>query len=194
MRRSQVRSPFPTATNRKGDRTLYLPYKITFLIPHEGLTTMRDSSRSNFERNLAVFIGINNYQNGIYKLSTAVNDATALADTLETEYQYQEVIRLFPPHGEAAVKNLKELLSETLPNQVKPTEGDRLIFYFAGHGIAHNSEDGPAGYFITQDAPLGKLEAFLPMRDLNTALSQLECHHLLGMLYCSYAGKISLVK
>jgi uncharacterized caspase-like protein len=115
---------------------------------------MRDSSRSNFERNLAVFIGINNYQNGIYKLSTAVNDATALANLLETEYQYQEFIRLCPPHGEATVKNLKELLSETLPNQIKPTEGDRLIFYFAGYGIALNSEDGPAGYFITQDAQL----------------------------------------
>jgi len=115
---------------------------------------MRDSSRSNFERNLAVFIGINNYQNGIYKLSTAVNDATALANLLETEYQYQEVIRLCPPHGEATVENLKELLSVTLPNQIKPTEGDRLIFYFAGYGIARNSEDGPAGYFITQVAQL----------------------------------------
>jgi hypothetical protein len=102
---------------------------------------MRDSSRSNFERNLAVFIGINNYQNGIYKLSTAVHDATALPNILETEYQYQEVIRLFPPHGEATVKNLKELLSVTLPNPIKPTEGDRLIFYFAaGHGIARNSK------------------------------------------------------
>jgi len=61
MRRSQVRSRFLTTTNRKGYRTLYLPYQFTFLIHHEGLTTMRDSSRSNFDRNLAVFIGINNY-------------------------------------------------------------------------------------------------------------------------------------
>jgi hypothetical protein len=94
---------------------------------------MWDYSRNNFERNLAVVIGINNYQNGIHKLSTAVNDATALADILETEYNYQQVIRLFPPHSEATLESLKELLSETLPNQIKPTEADRLLFYFAGH-------------------------------------------------------------
>ena len=126
---------------------------------------MWDNSRTNFDRNIAVFIGIKNYQNGIHKLSTPVNDATVLADLLKTEYDYQEVVCLFPPHGEATLKNLKDLLFETLPTKIQPTEGDRLLFYFAGHGIARNSKDGPAGYLIPQDAHVGKLETFLPMRD-----------------------------
>ena len=144
--------------------------------------------RTNFERNIAVVIGINDYRNGIHQLSTPVNDAERLAELLEKEYEYQEVIRLFPSHSEATLAELKELLFVILPNKIKPTEGDRLLFYFAGHGIARNSEDGPAGYLVPQDAQFGKLETFLPMRDLNAALSQLDCHHLLVILDCCFAG------
>ena len=147
-------------------------------------------SQTNFQRNIAVVIGINNYQNGIHSLKTAVNDASAIADLLQKEYKYQEVIRLFPhdDHGEATREKLKELLFDKLPNEIKPTESDRLLFYFAGHGIARNSEDGPAGALIPQDATLGKWETYLPMQDLNTALSKLNCHHLLVVLDCCFAG------
>jgi uncharacterized caspase-like protein len=43
----------------------------------------RGLDKTNFARNIAVVIGINNYQNGIHPLKNAVNDATALADLLE---------------------------------------------------------------------------------------------------------------
>ena len=36
---------------------------------------------SEFDRNLAIVIGINDYQNGIDKLNTAVPDAVAIAFT-----------------------------------------------------------------------------------------------------------------
>ena len=144
--------------------------------------------RTNFDRNIAVIIGINNYQNGIDPLKTAVNDAKAIANLLEQKYEYQQVIRLFPNHQEGTLAELNQLLFETLPKKIKPTEGDRLLFYFAGHGIARNSEDGPAGAIIPQDAHSGKWETYLPMKKLNEALSQLECHHLLVVLDCCFAG------
>ncbi|MCG8363795.1 MAG: hypothetical protein MJA27_10755 [Pseudanabaenales cyanobacterium] len=43
----------------------------------------------------------------------------------------------------------------TLPPLIETS--DRLLFYFAGHGIALNGEDGPEGYLIPQDARLGKV-------------------------------------
>ncbi|MEL7036319.1 MAG: caspase family protein [Cyanobacteria bacterium J06592_8] len=148
-------------------------------------------SRTTFNRNIAVVIGINNYQNGIHRLKTAVNDAEAIANLLEQEYKYQ-TIRLFPGEHkdscEATLAEFNQLLFETLPKKIKPTEGDRLLFYFAGHGIARNSEDGPAGAMIPQDAQLGQWETYLPMKKLNQALSQLECHHLLVVLDCCFAG------
>ncbi|MFB2834334.1 caspase family protein [Floridanema evergladense] len=119
-------------------------------------------NRTNFDRNIAVVIGINNYQNGIHPLKTAVNDARAIADLLEEKYEYQEVIRLFPDRGEATLAEINQLLFKTLPNKIQPTEGDRLLFYFAGHGIARNSEDEPAGALIPQDAKLRNWDTYLP--------------------------------
>lgn len=146
-------------------------------------------NKTNFDRNLAVVIGIDRYQSDrIHDLRTPVSDATALANLLETEYEYnpQNVIRLF--NEAATLTGLQTLLTDTLPHQLSPTKYDRLIFYFAGHGIAHNSQDGPEGYLVPQDADSHKQESFIPMSQVHDALSQLECHHLLVILDCCFAG------
>ncbi|MBD2605956.1 caspase family protein [Scytonema hofmannii FACHB-248] len=163
-----------------------------------------DNNRTNFERNLAVVIGIDRYDSrGIHDLQTAVSDANAIANLLRDEYGYKDeyIVRLFSPkNDEATLKTLNQpyrpatleelriLLTETLPNQLKPTSADRLLFYFAGHGIPRNSQDGPAGYLVPQTAEQGKPDSFLPMRELHDALSKLECHHLLIILDCCFAG------
>jgi uncharacterized caspase-like protein len=36
-----------------------------------------------------------------------------------------------------------------------------LLFYFAGHGVALNGDDGPQGYLIPQDAKLGDTKTYL---------------------------------
>ena len=147
-------------------------------------------NKTNFDRNLAAVIGIDRYENHpqIHRLRTPVNDARALADLLETEYEYkpENVVRLLDEA--ATLTGLQTLLTDTLPNQLKPTKGDRLIFYFAGHGIPRNSEEGPKGYLVPQDADWQKEGSFLAMSEVYEALSKLECHHLLVILDCCFAG------
>jgi WD40 repeat protein len=138
---------------------------------------------SGFERNLAFIIGINEYQNGISPLKTAVNDAKKLVEVLREKHKYQVWVCL---DSVATLSNLNKLLEETLPAQV--TEHDRLLFYFAGHGVALNGDDGPAGYLIPQDAKGGDTSTYLPMTKLHDALSKLPCRHFLGILDCCFAG------
>ncbi|MBD2065984.1 caspase family protein [Leptolyngbya sp. FACHB-671] len=163
-----------------------------------------DNDRTNFERNLAVVIGIDRYDSrGIHNLQTAVSDANAIANLLRDEYGYKDehIVRLFSPkNDEATLKALNQpyrpatldelriLLTDTLPNHLKPTPADRLLFYFAGHGIPSNSKDGPAGYLVPQTAQQGNPDSFLSMRELHDALKELECHHLLVILDCCYAS------
>lgn len=147
-------------------------------------------NKTNFDRNLAVVIGIDSYKNHpqIHRLRTPVNDAKALADLLETQYEYkpENVIRLLDEA--ATLTGLQTLLTYTLPNQLKPTKYDRLIVYFAGHGLPRNSQDGPKGYLVPQDADWQKEGSFLAMSEVYEALSKLECHHLLVILDCCFAG------
>ena len=136
-----------------------------------------------FSRNLAFIIGINNYQNGISPLNTAVNDAKKLIEILREKHGYEVWECL---DEVATLSNFNKFLDQTLPEQV--TENDRLLFYFAGHGVALNGDDGPAGYLIPQDAKLGDTNSYLPMTKLHDAFHQLPCRHFLGILDCCFAG------
>ncbi|NES44091.1 caspase family protein, partial [Moorena sp. SIO2C4] len=136
-----------------------------------------------FSRNLALIIGINNYQNGISPLNTAVNDAKKLIEILHEKHGYEVWECL---DEVATLSNFNKFLDQTLPEQV--TENDRLLFYFAGHGVALNGDDGPAGYLIPQDAKLGDTNSYLPMTKLHDAFHQLPCRHFLGILDCCFAG------
>ena len=75
-----------------------------------------------------------------------------------------------------------------MPNRLKLTHSDRLLLYFAGHGIARNSNTGPEGYLIPQDGDINHPETLLRMGDLHDWLSQLQCRHLLTILDCCFAG------
>ncbi|OUL28563.1 caspase family protein [Nostoc sp. 106C] len=138
---------------------------------------------SEFSRNLAFIIGINNYTNGISSLKNATNDAKKLVEVLREKHSYQVWVCL---DEVATLKNLKNFLEKTLPQHV--TADDRLLFYFAGHGIALNGDDGPEGYLIPQDAKLGDTKTYLPMAYLQEYLSDLPCRHFLGILDCCFAG------
>ncbi len=144
---------------------------------------LKKIAKKGFSRNLAFIIGINNYINGISPLKTAVNDAKKLVETLREKHGYQVWVCL---DEIATLSKLNQLLEKTLPEQV--TENDRLLFYFAGHGVALNNDDEPAGYLIPQDAIQGDTDSYLPMTKLHHALSKLPCRHFLAILDCCFSG------
>ncbi|MEM7016856.1 MAG: caspase family protein [Pseudomonadota bacterium] len=135
-----------------------------------------------FKANHALIIGINDYQHGIPPLKTAVNDATRLAQVLEQAYDYQ--VQLLTE--DITLENLK-LALDTLKQTT--TADDRVVFYFAGHGIALDGEDGPAGYIVPEDARQADRNSFLPMALLHDDfLKVLNCRHLLAIFDCCFAG------
>ncbi len=139
---------------------------------------------AEFSQSLAVIIGINNYSNGISSLQTAVNDAKEVARTLKHEHKYDKVWLLL--NEQASLPALQQLLDQILIEHTYPN--DRLLFYFAGHGIALNGDEGPEGFLIPQDAKLGDTKSYLPMSQLQASLSELPCRHFLGILDCCFAG------
>ncbi len=151
---------------------------------------------AEIKRSLAIIIGINQYVNGIPALKTAVNDVRKIAHTLETKYQYQ-VLQLLDE--DATGTQIRELFAafeqQTLPlpdgNKTQLHPDDRLLFYFAGHGIALDAldnADGPVGFLVPQDARIDNDSSLLPMKRLHDALLALPCRHLLVILDCCFAG------
>ncbi|MEM8503678.1 MAG: caspase family protein [Cyanobacteria bacterium P01_D01_bin.1] len=136
-----------------------------------------------FSRSLAIVIGINQYSKSIPPLQTAVNDAQALAQLLKTEHGYE--VKLLIDQA-ATLKQLTCLIESELPAEV--TEYDRVLFYFAGHGIAVDGDNGPAGYLALQDTDRSNRDSYLSMQVLHDGLSALTCRHLLMVLDCCFSG------
>jgi Caspase domain len=136
----------------------------------------------SFNQNIAVIIGINDYQS-VRKLESAVSDATELSKILREQHGYEDIRLLI---DDISLARLRRLINEDLKEWVK--EDSRLLFYFAGHGVASDSDRGPEGYLVPQDATLENTKSCLGMKELHDALIALPCRHMLAILDCCFAG------
>src|SRR5690242_17574587 len=100
-----------------------------------------------FTNSRAIVIGINTYSHDIAPLTSAVNDARRLAEILEQDHGYKVQVVLNRQATRAALLDLLMALPVG-PDPIGPD--DRLLIYFAGHGVALESDDaaGPAGYLV----------------------------------------------
>ena len=147
-----------------------------------GLPAIReeDQQRLGFARHLAFIVGIDAYQR-VSPLRTAVGDATRLAEILKTQHRFEVVELLL----DASAAELRALVAKM---QATVRADDRVIVYFAGHGIAADGDDGPAGYIVPADADPSNVASFVPMTEMQEALDALPCRHLLLILDCCFSG------
>jgi WD40 repeat protein len=137
----------------------------------------------DFTHSFAVIVGIDAYENGIPTLKTAANDARELGALLSERHGYESRVLV---DKDATLARLNTLLTQELPAEVGPD--DRLLFYFAGHGVALDGDDGPQGFILPQDARRDSADSFLAMPVLHDALCCLKCRHFLAILDCCFAG------
>ncbi len=138
---------------------------------------------SPFAHSYAVVIGIDHYRGSIPALRTAVNDARRLGELLATDHGYDVTAVL---DADATHANITSLLKTTLPAKVGAD--DRVLFYFAGHGVARDGDDGPAGYLLPVDAQRGDEMTYLDMPLVHDALLALPCRHMLIVLDSCFSG------
>ena len=131
--------------------------------PVENLDNNSSQQTLQFAHHHAFIIGIDNYLK-VSPLVTAVNDAKKIADVLREQHHFE----VYPPILDPLRSTLHTLLHETMPRTIGSE--DRVVFYFAGHGIASDGDDGPAGYLAPADADPADLNTFIPMTEIREAL------------------------
>jgi hypothetical protein len=157
-----------------------------------------DNNRTNFDRNLAVVIGIDRYDSrGIHDLQTAVSDANAIANLLRDEYGYKDehIVRLFSPkNDEATLKALHQpyvqLHSKNsgyyslTPSRITLNQPRQTVCSFTLQvmGFLATVRMVRQAIWFLRLPNKGNPDSFLSMRELHDALSKLECHHLLVIL------------
>ncbi|HEX3481689.1 MAG TPA: caspase family protein, partial [Kofleriaceae bacterium] len=140
-----------------------------------------------FDRSVAIVMGVNTYQRGLPQLRTAVSDAEAIGALLAEQQGFTQVLLR---DGEVTRDRVRSLLSTKLHAELgrEIGERDRLLLYFAGHGLSLPSEYGPEGHLLLADAQPDDSSTFLAMAELRKLISATRCRHVLVVLDCCFAG------
>lgn len=112
-------------------------------------------------RHWAVLVGVNAYQDPyINPLSVCVDDVTAIHQTLAAHYQVSKLLTDATPDRLPTRANILGELAAVAQNA---GEGDLLLFYFSGHGMAEGGES----YLLARDTRLSALKhTAVAMRDV----------------------------
>jgi formylglycine-generating enzyme required for sulfatase activity len=131
----------------------------------------------DFGRYHALIIGINEYRH-LRPLNTAVADAKAVAEVLETKYGFTITLLLNPTRLEmsTALSDLRARL----------TENDNLLIYYAGHGKL----DGNDGFWMPVNAERNYERYWFPVDTLSRNLAKMSVRHALVVSDSCYSGAL----
>lgn len=133
-----------------------------------------------FGRFHALIIGNDNYSQ-FPKLSTAVNDAKAVADVLNKRYGFKTTTLVNATRFTflASLQRLKRKL----------TPKDNLLVYYAGHGEL--SADKETGYWIPVDAQKNNKRKWIPNSAITEILSAMPVKRVLVIADSCYSGSLT---
>lgn len=132
--------------------------------------------------NYALVIGINNYKH-MDGLKTAVNDAMEIGRVLADQYGFETRLLLDEKATSSAI--MKEL--NVIRAKLKPS--DKLIVYYAGHGILDKQTD--ASYWLAVDAELNDDTNWLDTKRISDQLKRITARQVLVIADSCYSGSIS---
>jgi uncharacterized caspase-like protein len=144
---------------------------------------------SLYRESWAVVIGIDKYASWP-KLQYAVNDAKGIKELLIRKYRFkpENIITLFDE--EATRERILSVLGDDMGNTEKVKKEDRVLVFFAGHGVTRKLPSGrDLGYIVPVDADLqnyqGKAISMTNFQDISEAIP---AKHLLYVMDSCYSG------
>ena len=136
-----------------------------------------------------MIIGINAYKSWP-KLSYAVNDARAVRDTLMRKYGFAADHITTLLDGEATREAILAALGDSLADGKKVARDDRVLVFFAGHGVTRKLPSGKSqGYIVPVDAALQNYQSqAISMTNFQDASDAIPAKHLFFVMDACYSG------
>lgn len=142
---------------------------------------VKSAALPQIRRKIAVLVGIDQYSDArIPRLSNAVGDARAVAQSLETNLGYETLVLENPSRA---------MLYQTL-NQLQFTVGpeDSVVLYYAGHGEL--VEKTGQGYWQAADADASRPETWISNADIGKLLRQLPAQQVAMISDSCFSGSL----
>ncbi len=136
-------------------------------------------AREGFGGYHALVIGNNDYEH-LTPLETAVNDATAVARILRVKYDFDVTLLLNATRDQ--ILSAVNVLRATLAVQ------DRLLIYYAGHGVLDRITD--TGYWLPVDAKPEDDTRWIANESLTRHFRAMSARHVLVVADSCYSGSL----
>ena len=131
----------------------------------------------SFAAHKAYIIGISNYQS-FPSLQTPLHDGKELAKLLRgQQFTVKELYDADRQELTGFLENMRDEIGED----------DRVILYYAGHGLARDHANRPEGWLIPRDGQKD-VSTFVSMAWLSSLINSLPCRHFLLLLDCCFSG------
>lgn len=139
-----------------------------------------------FDESFALVVGIDQYQSSSWdKLDYAVKDAKAVSQFLRS--QGFSVLSLYDE--QATEDQLRYVLEDYFVDKVG--EGDRFLFFFAGHGDTREFSNGTQGFIVPVDGT-DSTSSFVSMDSLRTVAARMkDSRHQLFIMDACYGGLLA---
>ena len=144
-----------------------------------------------YEGSYALVIGVSDYTAGWPDLGSVPGELNRVETVLKK--QGFKVIRVMDPDSRGLKRAYEDFIG-----RYGYTSGNRLLFYFSGHG--HTRKGGAKGYLVPTDAPnprrdeQGFLRKALPMNMILAWSRQLEARHALFLFDSCFSGTVFKAK
>jgi uncharacterized caspase-like protein len=138
-----------------------------------------------YENSWAVVIGVNAY-NDFPPLSYACNDADSVEAALVTGLGFPKN-NVFTLKDQNATKTAILDLYLSLNDRAQNPD-DRVIVFFAGHGLTKDGLRGPVGYLVPVDGRRENLNSLIRWDDLTRNAELIPAKHILFIIDACYSG------
>ena len=140
-----------------------------------------------YDNSWALVVGINKYEN-VRPLNNAIEDAIAVKNMLINDFGFLRSNVNVLLNNEATQNNIKKQL-DALVRSAK--ENDRVVFYFAGHGMTETSglEGIDMGFLLPVEGNKENLYlTTIPMDELKRISDRSKAKHMLFLVDACYGG------
>lgn len=135
-----------------------------------------------YRRSYAIVVGIDRYQT-LPVLGGAVRDARAMSAFLQKQgFEVTTVLE-----GEATRARLARLIGDELPAKLQPD--DRVLIYFAGHGVSRGQGDAAMGYLMPVEGDRSApASTAISMAEVSRWFGQYAAKHVMLVADACYSG------
>lgn len=138
-----------------------------------------------YNNSWALIIGINKYQH-VSQLHYARNDAESMAQILIEDFGFPAENVTVLTDEDATRSKIMEAYLKFAQNETEPD--DKILFYFAGHGVTVSGIHGDVGQLVPVDGNMDNLASLIRWDEITRNAELISAKHIFFIMDACYGG------